>query len=402
MSRPRDVEGALEACLAAIEAGAPVDDALAALNAAGGFDDAGLGEVEVADLRSLVSASRTLVALPAVDPARHAATRATLLEAAGALYPPPPTGGWARVPTAPVAAIAALGVLLTAWLVWRPAGDADMAAAIPRAVETAVPAGAAAGASGGAPNGRGAGAAPEAAPNAAASPVEAGPLPPSPAAGGSTPAPGAAPAGTPLTDHRPGASVPTPAAAAHPLPAPAEAERLPAPSATPGGSAASVWPADSPLGSAARDGGVARTAPSSSPPPLVPTAMAPAPSADPGRQRAVTGRVADASGMGIPDAVVTAYRIGSSAFYIQRTGADGAYRLRLQPGAYVFRAAADGHQAQWYRGGTQRADATVVDVSAAQPATGIDFLLRPMQATPAGAASTAGRMPDTLAPGGMP
>lgn len=400
MSRPMDIETALEACLAAIEAGVPVDDALtAALDVAEGADGAGLGAIDGADFRSLVSTSRALGELPGVDPARHAATRAALVEAAGTLYPPPPAGWLARMPTTPVAAIAAVSVLLTAWLVWRPAGDADMAAAVPRAVETT--ARAAAGSSGGAPNGRGAGAALEAAPNAAASPVEAGPIPPSPAAGGSTPAPGAAPAGTPLTDHRPGASVPTPVAAAHPLPAPAEAERLPAPSAAPGRSPTPAWPADPPLGSAVRDGGVARTAPSSSPPP-VPTAMAPAPSADPGRQRAVTGRVADASGMGIPDAVVTAYRIGSSAFYIQRTGADGAYRLRLQPGAYVFRAAAAGHQAQWYRGGTQRADATVVDVSAAQSATGIDFLLRPLQATPADAASAAGRAHGTLARGGSP
>ncbi|RIL10563.1 hypothetical protein DCC79_07625 [bacterium] len=380
----RTVEDALQACLAAIEAGAPVDAALGS-----GLDsgpDAGPDALGDAVLRPLVTASRVLAERPGMDPSRRAATHGALLEAAATLYPPPAPGLAARLPSAPVMAVAVGGLLLVAMWAWRsPGGESAGPAPRPQADAVATRSVTAPRPPMGVPTGH-----VEAAPVAPHGRRDAPPLTES-APSGAAPAGGRA-AGASPSPTGPGAvaDVPTPAAVPPrmgPEVATVAARRHDAarPGLLPG-----IEPTRSPTGDLAPANAARATV----------AASATAPAARP----AVTGRVLDTRGAGIGGAMVTAYRVGSPALYVQRSGADGAYSLRLQPGSYRFRAAADGFLAQWYSTAAARADAEVVAVAGGRTTTGIDFVLQPTQhdGVPGGSTGVSGTAPGPPSPGGMP
>ncbi len=139
-----------------------------------------------------------------------------------------------------------------------------------------------------------------------------------------------------------------------------DSDRLPSPTAPQG--AAIPRPDD------ARDAPATTTASSPSRPrPLSPD----------GRDGFVAGRVLDPAGTGIADAVVTAWRIDAPGIFVQRSEADGRYRLELPPGRYHLHAEARDRAERWYdgaEGGPDRGGAIELRLRESGR-TGIDFVL---------------------------
>jgi hypothetical protein len=99
--------------------------------------------------------------------------------------------------------------------------------------------------------------------------------------------------------------------------------------------------------------------------------------AEPGERYRLTGFVRDTDGRGIADAIVTAWRIGDAGFFVQRSEADGSYRLELAAGQYLLHAETDGHLERWYdgqAGSLDREDARKLLVPAADLSS-VDFVL---------------------------
>lgn len=325
MSRP--IDDALDAALAAIDSGSPAAEVLA------GWPDPAEREA----LAPLIAGAAALGDLPPMDAGRRTALGAELARFEHALYPPPTGGLLAGIPRAPLLVTAVIGASILAWIALgnRPAPPVHEAA--PR--------------------------------SNALTPLEAGSTHSAP--GGDQ--------GTPASD-APGIATPPGGAAG--------SNRAPNSHLTPADRAGSPDTSDNIAGT---------DAPAAAPAPAKLGASA---TSDVAGSRAsatadaasqplpevagfveVTGKVADPDSRGIPGAVVSAYPLGAAGFYVQRTEADGTYRLRLRPGTYVLRAEAEGFAARWYGGGARRGDAAAVDVTPARPATGIDFTLEPTHNT---------------------
>jgi hypothetical protein len=107
-----------------------------------------------------------------------------------------------------------------------------------------------------------------------------------------------------------------------------------------------------------------------------PATPAPALPAQPSRA-IVRGYVRDVKGRGIPDAHVTAWRVDGPGFYVQRSEADGAYRLELGAGRYLMQAEAEGFAGRWHDadgGSAGRDGAGVLEMNEAGGST-VDFVL---------------------------
>lgn len=91
----------------------------------------------------------------------------------------------------------------------------------------------------------------------------------------------------------------------------------------------------------------------------------------------LSGYVRDAEGRGIADAIVTAWRIGDAGFFVQRSEADGSYRLELRAGQYRLHAEAQGFAENWYDGlgGSQQRDGARTVVVPAVDNNPVDFVL---------------------------
>lgn len=94
------------------------------------------------------------------------------------------------------------------------------------------------------------------------------------------------------------------------------------------------------------------------------------------RGGSITGLVTDASGVALPYALVQAYDEGGSWLTSAHTDLSGAYRITgLATGSYKLRFTTSGYAERWSGGGSDRAGAATVAVTAPNTTTGTDMVL---------------------------
>jgi hypothetical protein len=94
----------------------------------------------------------------------------------------------------------------------------------------------------------------------------------------------------------------------------------------------------------------------------------------PGR---IEGRVRAVGNIPLEGSDVTAIGVGNGASYHTASGSDGRYSLTVPAGAYIVRAEAGGHRAEWFDRVAERSAARPLAVAPGAVVGGIDFTLKP-------------------------